>query len=135
MKPNLKTAPKVHYLDVIKMIAKENHISEASVRTSIEGLYNVVVRELANGKTVELKGFGIFYTSQQHVIANWLTEKRPDRKRTTINPKFRPAVRFKQQIQALTGYPISNNHKPSEMIKAIKSNPVTHLQLDKFKKD
>ncbi len=127
-----KRLPKITHGQLIKLISQEYVLSEAAVRTVLRGLNNIVLRELANGNVVEVKGFGNFYPSEKRVTANWLPEGHRDMHRTTINPRFSASPVFRNKLQALTGHKLSTFHQPVEVYTAKREDPTTPLQLNQI---
>lgn len=130
---NLKTAPRYKYSQLVKAIADENAISEAVVKTTLRGLVNVIIRELANDKVVDFYKLGLFFASKKTTVCHWLPQDHPDRERVNIGPRFHPHIIFRQKLQALTGHKISTLHQDKETYTAIRENPDELLQLNQLK--
>ena len=111
---NLMKTPKVNYPELVKLISKKKCISESSVRAALDGFKEILPFILADGKVVSIRDFGNFYPSIKQVTTRFLPEDHPDYNRHTINPRFRPASDFRNQLQKIAGYQISTFHQPKE---------------------
>lgn len=129
MSDSIRQSKKLSYKELIHLISIENTVSEAAVHTTLRGLARVMLREMANGKVINLLNIGIFFSKEKKVRVRNLLPDHPEQTFLTINPKFRASVQFCHRLQYLTGHKIANKHQRREILNAIRQNPIGELQL------
>ena len=103
---------KLKHGKLIQRIAAECHISEASVRTVLRGLEEVVTSEVAQGNTVQLIGLGHFFLKHQRVHYQFSNrDQDTETTREVINPHFTCCNTFRNKIQLLNGVTPSYCHR------------------------
>ena len=87
--------------ELVKRLAERLQISQIEARNLLRRLQETVVKDLENGKTVVLRGFGSYGTRKQEARLSFNPSVR---KRMKLPPKivmfFRPSQRLKDNLAA-----------------------------------
>jgi len=100
--------------DLIVEVSKQTGLTQSDTKIVVEDLIELVAQILETGKTIEIRGFGTFYTK--------IRKPRPAR-----NPKTGEVVPLKRRVVPLFKYSNELKHRITEK-RAAAAAPVTPAQ-------
>lgn len=109
------TKDKIKHTTLVKMIAEHSHVSEASVRTVLHGLKDIVTEEVAKDRAVQLIGLGYFFLKHQKVHWKFANRHHDEEQcRESVNPHFRCSGDFRNNVQVKCGSQPSYCHRSKD---------------------
>jgi len=86
--------------DIVSDIAKITNQEKSQVTSTIEALFDVIKRSMAEGENIYIRGFGTFHNKKKaqkigRIISRNTSVVIPEH----YAPKFKPAKEFKQKVK------------------------------------
>lgn len=112
---SLSKKERIKHSMLVKRIASQCHLSEASVRTVLFGLRDVVVSEVGQDHTVQLYGLGWFFMKHQKVHYKFKNRGHQEEQvRESVNPHFKCCTDFRGKVQIMNGVTPSFCHRSKD---------------------
>lgn len=100
---------------LVQRIAAQCHLSEASVRTVLFGLRDVVISEVGQDRSVQLYGLGWFSLKHQKVHYKFKNrDHQEEQVRESVNPHFKCCTGFRGKVQIMNGVTPSFCHRSKD---------------------
>jgi DNA-binding protein HU-beta len=95
-----KPAKTIYTIDVIRAVGKKKRFSQRTVAEVLSGVLSEIRETVAQGNTVQLTDFGVFYSTLRPAskVRNLHTQKEMAIPEMNL-PRFRPGTAFKRSVR------------------------------------
>ena len=85
--------------DIVDEISKATGITKIETKAVVDGVFSTIVAAIANGKRIELRGFGVFkHKSRKPRLARNPKTGEPVSLEKRFVPVFKPSPEFLQKV-------------------------------------